>query len=139
LIAYLDASAIVKVLLSGEDGSGTAAELWDAADLVVTSRVSYPEGRAALAAARRARRVTGSAADRARLALDSMFDDLDVVELDDGLAASAGDVADRFGLRANDAIHLASALALEDPRVVVVTWDRELAAAARRAELAVAP
>jgi predicted nucleic acid-binding protein len=83
--------------------------------------------------------VKSDAAANARRALDAVFEELGLLELDGWVEGAAGEVADRFGLRANDAIHLASALALDDPRVVLVTWDRELAAAARRAELAVAP
>lgn len=139
MIAYFDTSALVKLFLTHEEGSSSAVDLWNAADLAISSRIIYPEARAALAAVRRAQRLTSQATDRARRSLDAVFPRLIVIELDDEVAASAGDVADRFALRANDAIHLASALALGDPRLILVTWDRELAAAARRAELAIAP
>jgi glutamate formiminotransferase len=39
-------------------------------------------------------------------------------------------LAERHALRAYDAVHLASALALADPDVVVATWDQNLRAAA---------
>jgi uncharacterized protein len=42
-------------------------------------------------------------------------------------------------LRANDAIHLASAVALRNPRLIVVSWDADLRRAALEAGLAVAP
>jgi hypothetical protein len=46
------------------------------------------------------------------------------------LADAAGDVAERFDLRAYDAVHLASAMVVDDGSIVVVTWDRAPASAA---------
>jgi predicted nucleic acid-binding protein len=46
------------------------------------------------------------------------------------LADAAGDVAERFDLRAYDAVHLASAMEVDDGSIVVVTWDRAPASAA---------
>jgi predicted nucleic acid-binding protein len=51
-LVYFDASAFVK-LLAEETGSDLAAELWDGCDAAVSSRLAYPEVRAALAAAAR--------------------------------------------------------------------------------------
>ena len=48
-IGYFDASALVKLLVD-EPGSDLAARVWDESDAVVTSRISYPEVAAALAA-----------------------------------------------------------------------------------------
>jgi predicted nucleic acid-binding protein len=42
-------------------------------------------------------------------------------------------------LRGYDAVHLASALAIDSPDVVLATWDRALAAAAVEEGLAVVP
>jgi hypothetical protein len=64
---------------------------------------------------------------------------VDVVQLDDRLVRSAGDVSEDRRLRAGDAIHLASALVVDEPELVLVTWDHELARAAREVGLAVAP
>src|SRR6201999_2901363 len=46
------------------------------------------------------------------------------------LARAAGELAERHALRGYDAVHLASALAIEDEGLVVATWDRDLATAA---------
>lgn len=64
---------------------------------------------------------------------------MNVVQLDDRLVDRAGDIAERLRLRAGDAIHLTSALALAEPELVFATWDQALQAAAREAGLAVAP
>jgi len=139
VIAYFDTSALVTLFLHDEEGSGTAGEIWDAADVVATSRVAYPEGRAALASAHRARRLTARSLGRARDALDTWFRQVAVVELDRSVAEDAGDVAGHFALRAYDAIHLASALAIGRDDLVLLTWDERLAAAGRRAGLEIVP
>jgi len=53
-----------------------------------------------------------------------------VIGLDATLARAAGELAERHALRGYDAVHLASAIAIEDPDLVMATWDRDLAAAA---------
>jgi hypothetical protein len=44
-------------LVVAEEGSDVADQVWAAARLRITSSLVYPEGRAALAAAERARRI----------------------------------------------------------------------------------
>ncbi|MGH9093958.1 MAG: type II toxin-antitoxin system VapC family toxin, partial [Acidimicrobiales bacterium] len=53
-LVYFDASAFVKLLVE-EAGSELASSLWDGCDAAVSSRLAYPEVRAALAAAARNR------------------------------------------------------------------------------------
>lgn len=48
-IVYFDSSAFLKLVVE-EDGSELAAALWDGCDAAVSSRLAYPEVRAALAA-----------------------------------------------------------------------------------------
>jgi predicted nucleic acid-binding protein len=52
-----------------------------------------------------------------------------VIGLDAALAQAAGELGQRHALRGYDAVHLASAIAIEDPDLVMVTWDFDLAAA----------
>jgi uncharacterized protein len=111
----------------------------DASDVAVTSRVTYPEGRAALSAAMRVGRLVAREHARSKRDLDRAFASLTIVELDPSVAHAAGDVAERFRLRAYDAVHLASALVVNEGDTVVVTWDRSLAAAASATGLGVAP
>jgi predicted nucleic acid-binding protein len=61
------------------------------------------------------------------------------VELEPGVARAAGEVAEGFGLRAYDAVHLASALVVDEGDTLVGTGDRALATAASAAGLGVAP
>jgi predicted nucleic acid-binding protein len=139
LIGYLDTSALVKLLLRDEDGAETVRGVIAAMDVSFTSRIVHPEARAALAAARRAGRIAPRDHATAKRDLDRALSSLRIVELHPTLAIAAGDLAERFALRALDAIHLASALTLGRRDTVVVTWDREFARAAAAAGLGLAP
>lgn len=129
MIAYFDTSAVVPLLVA-EAGSARAATLWDEADRVVGTRLVYPEGRAALAQARRLGRLTARQLRAAVLELEARYQELDLVELDDVLARRAGHLAELHGLRGYDAVHLAAADRVRDPDLVVVAGDRPLLTAA---------
>jgi uncharacterized protein len=62
-----------------------------------------------------------------------------LIGVDWALARQAGDLAEHYGLRGYDAVHLATALAVDATDLVLVTWDRNLAGAAVQAGIAVAP
>lgn len=121
-----------------EDGSELVADLWDARGAVASSILSYPEGRAALAAARRAGRFTDPECDRALADFEATHDELVLVGVDGPLARHAGALAADLRLRGYDAIHLASALAF-GAGTVLVTWDKDLGRAATESGCAVAP
>ena len=135
---YLDASAIVKILLREGDVE-TARWLWHSAERRTTSAVAYVEVRSALAAALRDGRLGSGVVAARRVELDRRWRQVQPVALDDRLLRLAGSIADDEGLRALDAIHLATALFVADARTLFVTWDRRLAGAASRLGLAVAP
>lgn len=71
--------------------------------------------------------------------VDRLYDEIEVVDIDEDLAHRAGALAEVHGLRGYDAVHLASALSIDAPRVVVATWDRDLSAAAMANGVAVVP
>jgi predicted nucleic acid-binding protein len=115
-----------------EDGSELAAELWGSAYPAASSILAYPEGRAALAAARRLNRLEADEHHKALADFEELYADLVTVGVDQELAVRAGEYAEDLGLRGYDAVHLATALELGDDEVVVVTWDRDLARATER-------
>lgn len=121
-----------------EDGSDLAAELWSSAGPVASSILAYPEGRAALAAARRGGRLAEDGYVRAIADFEDMYMELTSVGVDEPLARSAGEYAETFGLRGYDAVHLATALDLGGGEIAFVSWDADLRAAAAEAGLAVA-
>ena len=121
-----------------EDGSALAAELWATRHRAASSMLSYPEGRAALAAARRAGRLSSSAHSRALEDFEAAHSELLAIGVDTALARHAGELAEDLELRGYDAFHLASALAF-GADTTVVTWDQDLGRAAVRVGCAVAP
>lgn len=104
----------------------------------VSSSLSYPEGRAALAAARRQGRLGEDEHTQALVAFEDLQVDLVTVGVDQDLAHRAGKRAEDLELRGYDAVHVATALELGDEEVVVVTWDRDLALATERVGLGLA-
>jgi len=137
-LVYFDSSAFVKLLVE-EDGSNVAARLWDGCDAALSSRLAYPEVRAALAAAGRNHDLDAADLTAAKNAWEEYWAATRPVGLTAAVERAAGELAHRYGLRGADAVHLASALALGDPGLVVAVWDRRLHAGARSAQLAVAP
>lgn len=137
-VVYFDASALVKLLVD-EDGTDLAVELWDTCHAAVSSRLSYPEVCAALAAAARAGRI----APRARVAIEREWETywsaVRSIELTARVARVAGDLCRQHGLRGADGVHLASAMELVDVDPVMAVWDVRLSAAASAAGVRVAP
>jgi predicted nucleic acid-binding protein len=122
-----------------EPGSDIAVELWDRAEVVASSQLIYPEARAAAASAHRGSRIDTRTLRAAVRTIDALYRELDVIGLDEALARAAGDLAERHALRGYDAVHLASALAIDDPDLVMATWDRDLATAAAAQNRTVVP
>jgi len=112
VILYLDTSALVKLYVA-EAASDLVRREVRACNQAATSRVAYPEARAALARRQRERALSGPGLRRAATALDRDLDAMVIVELRPALARMAGELAEHHGLRGFDAIHLASALELE--------------------------
>ncbi len=137
LILYFDTSALVKLVVV-EPGSELVAELWGTRLRAASSILSYPEGRAALAAADRGRRLSSTGYARAREEFESLQSELALVGIDGQLARAAGELAAEHELRGYDAVHLASALALGTD-VTLVSWDADLRRAAAQRGCAVAP
>ena len=137
-VCYFDTSALVKLCVA-EPGSELAAALWEGADLVATSRLADAEVRALLAGGRRAG-VIDTRVERAALAQwDRLWPALHVVELHEPVTAGAATLVGYHALRAADALHLASALALRSDELVVVACDEHVVAAARAEGLRVVP
>lgn len=121
---YLDASAIVKLVMS-EPESAALVEVIRSDPRVVSSALARTEvTRAAL----RARVARG----RAPLVLDGIA----FIPVDDAILDAAGALQPRT-LRSLDAIHLASALSMRSELDSMVVYDERLADAAERARLPV--
>lgn len=135
---YFDSSALVKLVIE-EAGTALAAELWDGCDAALASRLAYPEVRAALAAAARNQDLDAGQLAAAEDTWEEYWAAVRPVELTASVTRHAGNLAREHGLRGADAVHLASALAIGDPELVMAVWDRRLHAGARAAGTLVAP
>jgi uncharacterized protein len=129
LIAYFDTSSIIPLLVE-ESGSGTPERLWDEADRLVSIRLVYAEGHAALAQASRGGRLDPRHLRRAVADLLSLYGQLDLVEVTDILVRRAGSLAEQYALRGYEALHLAAAEVVKDNELVFVSGDAILCQAA---------
>ena len=116
---YLDTSAAVKVLIA-EEQTQEMRELFASTQSLVSSRLLELE----LATALQRR---GGAESEASLVLSRVA----LFALDDGVLAKA--LESRSGLRALDALHLATALQLEGTVDSMLSFDRELVERAQKA------
>jgi len=137
VIAYFDTSAILPLIVE-EPTSELAVRLWNLADRVMSVRLLYPEGRAALAQARWSGRLSPRQARAAGSRFDELFHQVDVIEITEHLAFRAGELAEQHHLRGYDAVHLAGAEMVSDPDTVLVAGDRPLCDAAGRLGMSVA-
>jgi len=124
-LVYFDSSALVKLVIE-EAGSTLVAQLWDGCDAALASRLAYPEVRAALAAAARNHDLSEDELRTAERAWEDFWAATRPVELTPAVEQRAGRLAREHTLRGTDAVHLASALAIGDPDLIVAVWDRRL-------------
>lgn len=141
MILYLDTSAWVKLYVN-EPGSKELRAYTAKAETLAASVVAYPEARATFARLK-AHGISTEAKHRQRLAqLNLDWENLLRIELVPAVVRTAGDLAEVYGLRGFDAIHLASALWLKEKtsmQLCFAVFDQRLRAAAERAGLAVVP
>jgi len=117
---YLDSCAIVKLVVAESESAALREFLAGRPDeLPVTSALTRVE------VVRAMRNLGGAAAVDAAVAVLAQIDQMPLVDPLLDAAGAGGGV-----LRSLDAIHLASATALEDGLTAFVTYDKRLAAAA---------
>jgi len=137
LILYLDTSALVKLYVD-EDGTLQARRGVGDAEVVSTSEIAYVELRAALARRYREGALKPAEHRRALRALHRDWPQFFLIAVGSALVREAGALAEYYRLRAYDAVHLASSLAVQAQTEEVVTfasWDRALAEVAVKAGL----
>ena len=109
MILYLDTSALVKAYV--EEQHCDSVRRWvDAAAVVATSVVAYPEAAAAFARKSREGGIGKDTLDRVLAALERDWADYAVLEVQE---RAAGALAVKHALRGFDAVHLSAALALQ--------------------------
>jgi predicted nucleic acid-binding protein len=119
----------VKLVLD-EPGSQDAQELYLASTSIHSSRLLVPETQSAVARAVGGGRFAEAGKARAFELLDALLDEVRPVELQEWVAARAGDLARTSLLRGADAVHLASFERIEAGDAVLVAADGDLVDAA---------
>ena len=133
---YLDTSSIVKLYVN-EAGSAVVEDLVAAADIVATSVVAYAEMRAALARLRRDRLLSPASFGIAKRRFERDWPSYLAIDVTDATSRTAGQLAEQYGLRGFDSLHLASFVEIlersdEGDDVQFSSFDARLNAAARR-------
>ena len=118
-----------------EAGSERVESLIAAADRCASHLITYAEMRAAFAEAQRMGRMDQATKDLAVAAFETDWRTCQVTDVTDSLIRRAGDLADRFGLRGCDSVHLAAAeaisLLLMPEPLMFVCFDERLCDAVR--------
>ncbi|RMF86142.1 MAG: PIN domain-containing protein [Nitrospinota bacterium] len=141
MILYFDASAIVKRYVA-EPGSEEVQALLAKAEVVGTGIVSRVEVAATLAQAVRMRALSQKEAAVALDYFSAEWIRFNRLQPTEQVVAQASTLAWEQGLRGYDAVHLACALFWKEmlgKSVCMVTYDRQLWEASRRAGLEVFP
>lgn len=134
MILYLETSNLVKLYVKEKD-SDRIKKIVEQAGVVATSVIAYAETRAALARKRREKGIEEKGYRRIKKEIDRDWENYFILNLTDEVAKSSGDLAEKYGLRGFDALHLASALLLKKEVSLSVAFsssDIKLSRAAER-------
>ena len=146
MICYLDTSALVKLYVC-EEGTDLVRQQVNEASIIATSKVAYPETRAALARGLREETLALAAYKEAVMNFIADWTSYFVLELTDAVIYKAGELADQYKLRGFDSIHMASVLTLagvlaqegSKENINVGCWDKGLAEALKASGFKVFP
>jgi predicted nucleic acid-binding protein len=132
---YLDASALVKLVVEEDESQALLAHLASAPDVAATSLVAVAEVGIAVTRRGIARSddVTARPGWVATPSLSAMG-----MPITPGIGQLAARLGARHGLRALDAIHVATASTLRDSLSEVITYDHRMISACRAVGLRVA-
>jgi len=130
---YFDTSALIKRFVE-EPGSNRVDAVLAGEPILATSKVAFAEVHAGLARKLREKALTTTAYRKTSRAFDTDWRAYLRVDLADGLLLIVRDLVRRHPLRGFDAIHLASAMRLQEQlgeEVQVIASDDRLLTAAR--------
>lgn len=128
-LLYLDTSALAR-LYTAEPGHERVRAQVEAFPTLAAHLITYAELRAALAS-RLKRKLMRQADHRAALsAFEADWETMTRVAVNEALVREAGQLAEQHGLRAYDAVHLASARTLRPLGLRFMTFDAALLRAA---------
>lgn len=111
MILFLDTSACIKLYID-EPGHDVVTQAVHGADSVAAHLVAYAEMRAALARLRRMKRLSDAGLQSIKESFEQDWGRAVLVAPTEPMIRRAGDLAERFGLRGYDSVHLAAAESL---------------------------
>jgi predicted nucleic acid-binding protein len=112
MIIYLDTSSLVKLYVE-EEGSKKVVSMVQSSKATATSLIAYAEARAAFARRFREKAFGSQQYRRLVSGFTKDWENYLVVRVTTELVQWAGDLAERHGLSGFDAMHLSSALTLQ--------------------------
>lgn len=133
MILYLETSDLVKLYVREADSDEVRTRV-ASAEVVATSVLAYAEARAAFARKLREKGLSEEGYRSVKKALDRDWPSFFVLNVSAATARSAGDLAEKHGLRGFDALHLAAAVELKSTGATSLRFssaDARLCAAAR--------
>jgi predicted nucleic acid-binding protein len=137
MAVYLDTSSLVKLYVEEEDSPSIAA-LVNSSRVTGTSLIAYTEARAAFARRFRENAFTPDEYRHLIAVFDKDWENYLIVRVTKELVRLAGNLTEKHGLRAFDAIHLSSAIILRaeisDPLIFSCS-DRRLQQASKAEDL----
>ena len=132
MILYLDTSAFVRLYVQ-EEGHDLIWSATQKAQQIATHLIAYAEMRAALARIQRMGRLENADVATIKKTFEGDWCNTLQIVPTDGMIRRAGDLAEQFGLRGYDSVHLAAAESLVIDRrhpVHFASFDDALNAAA---------
>jgi len=111
LILYLDTSAFIKLYV-GEPNADVVRSAVAGADQVHAHWIAYPEMRSALARLYRMGRQDAETFGQCKREFERDWELVSPILPDERILRRAGELAERFGLRGYDSVHLAAAESL---------------------------
>jgi predicted nucleic acid-binding protein len=134
MILYLETSALVKLYVS-EPGTDHVRKQVEEAAVVAVSIIAYAEVRAAFARKFREKGISEKSYQSVKVDFERDWENVFILNATETVVKSAGDLAEKHGLRGLDALHLASALLLKKAAISGVAFssaDQKLEEAALR-------
>jgi len=108
VILYVDTSALVKLYIE-EPESPLVRGAAETAEAVTTHAIAYAEARATFARLHREARLSDAALADVKRAFEHDWERFVRIAAGEALLRRAGDLAEAFGLRGYDSVHLAAA------------------------------
>jgi uncharacterized protein len=130
MIAYLDTSAFVPLLIN-EPTTSYFYDVWERADRVLATRLTYIEASSAIARAYQSGRLDDEGYMDAVAKRDVAWRAFEIIELDELLMRRSAELAREFGLRGYDAVHCAAGELADEDEFIAASNDAALLVAWR--------